>query len=198
MSQFPDTRLSLIVEIQSPENRGAWAEFVMLYRPVIYRMARKQGMQDADAQDLAQSVLMRIAGAIDRWKKTDTSIGFRNWLSRIAKNAILSALSRPSRVAGIGGTDIQDLIDQQPSVDQGVERAFAMEYLREKYHRAAASVQTDVDAITWQAFEMSVVEGKPCVEVAELLAKPVGTIYAARSRVMRRLRDQVQQMEIDE
>ena len=198
MSQFPDTRSTLIAHVQSPENQGAWTEFVTLYRPVIYRMARKRGMQDADAQDLSQTVLIRIARSIDRWKKTDPSIGFRHWLSRVAKNAILTALAKPSRDGAMGGTDIQDMLYQQPDVDPDVERAFALEYLREKYHRAAATVQTDVDAVTWQAFELSMVDGRPCNEVAEQLGKPIGTIYAARSRVMRRLRDQIDQMEGDE
>ena len=59
-------------------------------------------------------------------------------------------------------------------------------------------MQSDVDALTWQAFELSVVDGMSCDEVAQKLGKPVGTIYAARSRVMRRLRDQIKHMEGDE
>ena len=198
MSEFPDTRSTLIAQVRSPENREAWAQFVMLYRPVIYRMARKRGMQDADAQDLAQAVLIRVLGAIDRWEKTEPSIGFRHWLSRVAKNAILTALAKTSKDAVVGGTDVQDLLNKQPDIDPDIEREFALEFLREKYHRAAATVQTDVDAVTWRAFELSVVEGRPCNEVAELLGKPMGTIYAARSRVMRRLRDQVDRLEGDE
>ncbi len=52
MSEFPDTRSTLIAQVRSPENREAWAQFVTLYRPVIYRMARKRGMQDADGRTL--------------------------------------------------------------------------------------------------------------------------------------------------
>jgi RNA polymerase sigma-70 factor (ECF subfamily) len=194
MSEFPETRSTLIGQVRSPENRDAWAQFVALYRPVIYRMARKRGMQDADAQDLAQAVLIRVLGAIERWEKTDPSIKFRHWLSRVAKNAILSALARSNDVA-IGGTDIQSLFDAQPDGNPDIEEELAIEYLREKYHRAAATVQTDVDVVTWKAFELSVIESRPCGEVAELLGKPIGTIYAARSRVMRRLRDAVAQLE---
>jgi RNA polymerase sigma-70 factor (ECF subfamily) len=197
MTEFPDTRSTLIAQVRSPENRGAWAQFVTLYRPVIYRMARRRGMQDADAQDLAQAVLIRVMGAIDRWEKSDPNVGFRHWLSRVAKNAILTALAKSSKDAAIGGPDVQDLLNEQPDFDPDVEREFALEYLREKYHRAAATVRSDVDAITWQAFELSVVEGMSCNDVAELLRKPIGTIYAARCRVMRRLRDQVQRLEGD-
>ncbi len=197
MSEFPDTRSTLLVQVRSPENREAWAQFVTLYRPVIYRMARKRGMQDADAQDLVQTVLIRVAGAIDRWEKTDPSIGFRHWLARVAKNAIISALTKSPQDAAAGGTDIQDLLDEQPDSGGNLEQDLALEYLREQYHRAAAIVKTDVSAETWRAFELSVVDGKPCDEVAELIGKPIGTVYAARSRVMRRLRDQVSQLEGD-
>ena len=51
MTEFPQTRLSLIAQVQSPEDREAWDQFVLIYRPVVYRMARRRGMQDADAQD---------------------------------------------------------------------------------------------------------------------------------------------------
>ena len=198
MSEFPDTRSTLIAQVRSPENRKAWAQFVTLYRPVIYRMARNRGMQDADAQDLAQGVLIRVLGAIDRWEKTEPSIKFRHWLSRVAMNAILTDLARSSIDPDVGGTDVQSLLIEQPNIDPDIEREFALQYLREKYHRAAATVQADVDAVTWRSFELSVVEGRPCIEVAELLGKPIGTIYAARSRVMRRLRDQVDRLEGDD
>ena len=61
MTEFPDTQSLLLANIQSLENREAWAEFVQIYRPVIYRMARRRGMQDADAQDLSQDVLFRVS-----------------------------------------------------------------------------------------------------------------------------------------
>jgi RNA polymerase sigma-70 factor (ECF subfamily) len=68
MTEFPDTQSLLLANIQSLENREAWAEFVQIYRPVVYRMARRRGMQDADAQDLSQDVLVRVSKAIDRWE----------------------------------------------------------------------------------------------------------------------------------
>ena len=67
MTEFPETRSTLIAKVRSPDDREAWEEFVLIYQPVIYRMARRRGMQDSDAQDLVQTVLMRVAGATDRW-----------------------------------------------------------------------------------------------------------------------------------
>ncbi len=81
MTEFPDTQSLLLANIQSLENREAWTDFVQIYRPVIYRMARRRGMQDADAQDLSQYVLVRISKAIDRWDRKQ-EFGFGTGLER--------------------------------------------------------------------------------------------------------------------
>ena len=194
MTQFPDTRATLLANVQSPENREAWEDFVVIYRPVIYRMARRRGMQDADAQDVAQNILVRIAGAISKYEPKDGT-RFRHWLRRVARNAILSAISRSPKDAAGGGTNAADLLNEQPDADPGVDADLEKEHRRELYLRAAASVRTDVNAETWQAFEMTVVQGQSCEDVAEHLGKSVGTVYAARSRIIKRLRDRVQRME---
>ncbi len=84
-SDFPETRASLLLQLQAGDDQDGWQEFVAIYRPIIYRLARKRGLQDADAQDLAQQVLLSIAGAIERWHKHDESTRFRHWLRRVAR-----------------------------------------------------------------------------------------------------------------
>ncbi len=195
MTEFPETRSSLLAQVRSPDNREAWEQFVLIYRPVIYRMARIRGMQDADAQDIVQTVLMRVAGAISRWEKTEPGTRFRHWLRRVAKNAIFTALSRSPSDAASGDSNIHDLLTGQPDIAPDVDQELALEYMREQYLRAAVIVQTDVNTETWRAFELSLIDGRPCDEVAELIGKSIGTVYAARSRVMRRLRNQVQRLE---
>ena len=62
MDQSPATRQSLIVKLRDPADSGAWSEFVALYEPLIYRLARRKGLQDADAKDLCQEVFRAVAG----------------------------------------------------------------------------------------------------------------------------------------
>ena len=71
---FPETRDSLIAQVKDPLNREAWDQFASIYRPVIYRLARRKGLQDADAQDLAQQVLISVSLSIGRWEKSDLSL----------------------------------------------------------------------------------------------------------------------------
>lgn len=195
MTDFPETRDSLLVQVRSPANREAWEEFVLMYRPVIYRLARGRGLQDADAQDLAQHVLAALASAIAKWEKSNASVRFRHWLSRVARNAIVNALSRQPHDRAVGGSTVQELLLEQPNVDPESVAEIDLEYRRELYLRAASLVRRDVEPETWRAFEMTVIENRNIEETATELDKSVGTIYAARSRIMRRLREAVREVE---
>jgi len=195
VTEFPETRDSLLVQVRSPANREAWEEFASLYRPVIFRLARQRGLQDADAQDLAQQVLMAVASAIGDWEKSHEEVRFRHWLRRVARNAIVNALSRQPRDRGAGGSSVQELLSEQPEVDEESTALIELEYRRELYLRAARMVRGDVELETWRAFELTVIENRTIDEAAAELEKPVGSIYAARSRIMRRLREAVRELE---
>jgi RNA polymerase sigma-70 factor (ECF subfamily) len=195
VSQFPETRDSLLVQVRSPANREAWDQFALLYRPVIDRLARQRGMQDADAQDLVQQVLIAVASAIGSYEKSGEGVRFRHWLHRVARNAIVNALSRRPKDRGAGGSWAQELLLEQKGDDSQADAQIEREYRRELYLRAARIVRGDVQQETWRAFEMTVVENQSVDQAATELDKPVGSIYAARSRVMRRLRQAVQELE---
>lgn len=195
LTEFPETRESLLVQIRSPANREAWDQFVLIYRPVIYRLARHRGLQDADSQDLVQQVLMAVASAIGNWEKSDESVRFRHWLRRIARNAIVNALSRRPHDRATGGSAVQELLTEQSQPDLESDVQIELEYRRELYLRAAKMVRGDVEPETWRAFELTVIENQSIDAAAVELDKPVGTIYAARSRIMRRLRDAVRELE---
>ncbi len=195
MTDFPETRESLLVQVRSPANREAWDEFALIYRPVIYRLARHRGLQDADAQDLAQQVLMAVASSIGSWEKSNESVRLRHWLRRVVRNRIVNALSRRARDRAAGGSSVQELLLEQPSVDFESDGEIELEYRRELYLRAAKIVRRDIARETRRAFELTVIENRSIGEAAVELDKPVGTIYAARSRIMRRLREAVRELE---
>lgn len=194
MTEFPETRQSLIAGVKSPHNHQAWEEFVVIYRPLIYRMARRRGMQDADAQDAAQDILARVAGAIEHYEPRP-DIRFRHWLRHVARNAILTALSRQPRDLGAGDSEIHDLLNRQVAGALDFDAELATEYQREQYLQAAAIVRSEVNLETWQAFELTVVQGQTCEEAASAIGKSIGTVYAARSRIIKRLRDQIERMQ---
>ena len=89
MPHVPETHASLILRLPSAHDAEAWREFTSIYEPFVYRFARRGGLQDADAKELVQNVMLAVARAIGRWRH-DTDRGkFRTWLFRIARNQLI-------------------------------------------------------------------------------------------------------------
>jgi RNA polymerase sigma factor (sigma-70 family) len=194
MDEPPATRASLIVKLRDPADSEAWREFVALYEPLIYRLARRKGLQDADARDLCQEVFRTVAQAIERWDLDPARGSFRGWLSRIARNLLVNFLTRrPYRMRGSGSTSVQELLEAQPAQDPSATALFEAEYRRRLFRWAADQVRSEFAPSTWQAFWQTSVEGRPPALVAAELAMSVGAVYIARSRVLARLRHRIEQ-----
>ena len=193
MTNMPDTRDSLIVQLHDPANLEAWGEFTSLYRPIVYRLARGRGLQDADAEDLSQQVMLSIARSIGDWQRHPTA-RFRHWLRRVARNAILNALTRKQAGRGVGGSAFLNAMNNVVHPNGDLAAQIELEYQRQLYRRAADIVRGSVQEETWQAFVATVVEGESTEVVAKRLGKTIGNVHAARSRLMRRLQCTVQEL----
>jgi RNA polymerase sigma-70 factor (ECF subfamily) len=188
MSSAPETRPSLLLRVRDPADRAAWEEFVEIYRPVILRVARLKGLQAADAEDIAQEVLATVAKAVGQWEYDPQRARFRTWLHRVANNAVLDALTRRKPDRGSGDSKLQAVLDSRRTKDGPDSDLLRLEYRRELFRRAARQVRPEFRPDTWNAFWLTAVERRTVEAVALDLAKDPGAIYAARSRVMRRIR----------
>ncbi|MEM6690386.1 MAG: sigma-70 family RNA polymerase sigma factor [Planctomycetota bacterium] len=186
----PDTRPSLLVRLQNHQDKVAWDEFVEVYQPVLVRVAQSKGLQDADAQDLAQHVLISVSKAIHRFDPDRPGARFRTWLRRIADNAIINAVTRRPADLGVGG----ELYSTSTIACDANSKLIRTEFRREIFRMAANSIRHDFSDAIWSAFWQTSVENRSVEEVALEMKKSVGSVYAARSRVMRRLRCRVQEL----
>jgi RNA polymerase sigma-70 factor (ECF subfamily) len=195
VADYPDTRASLIVRLKDRADREAWREFVEVYRPVVHRLACGKGLQHADAEDLAQQVLAAVAAAVERWEPDESRGRFRTWLHRIAQNLIINALTRraPDRASGDQGE--HDVLAQHEAREGPDSDLLRMEYRREVFNWAARQIEGEFQSDTWNAFWQTAVEERPVPEVARLLGKKPGAVYAARGRVMRRLKEKILEWE---
>lgn len=198
MADMPDTHNSLIAQLRDTANVDAWQSFAELYRPVIYRLAKGRGLQHADADDLSQKVLLSVARAIPQWQRQPQA-RFRHWLGRIARNAIINALTRAPHDQAGGGSEFLAIVHNVSDNLAELESQVDFEYQRQVYRRAAQIVRQEVHEDSWRAFVLTIVDGEPTAEVAQQLGKTIGAIHAVRSRVMRRLQNAVKElMEADE
>ncbi|MEM8736267.1 MAG: sigma-70 family RNA polymerase sigma factor [Planctomycetota bacterium] len=188
MTELPDTRESLLLRVRDPKDRDAWDQFVSIYRPVVYRMARAKGIQDADAQDLSQRVLISVSQAIEKWQPREGT-RFRHWLAKVAKNAAINTLSRQPKDVGQGGSE--HLLRMKEFAGQHWSESYELEFQRQMFRRAAEQVRHRADEKTWHSFALTMIDGLSCDEAAERLGISVGSVYAARSRIVRRMREEV-------
>ncbi|HEV3117540.1 MAG TPA: sigma-70 family RNA polymerase sigma factor [Gemmataceae bacterium] len=195
MPDYPDTRASLIVRLRDRADQEAWGEFVEVYRPVVYRLACRKGLQHADAEDLAQQVLSAVAAAVDRWEPDESRGRFRAWLHRIAQNLIINTLTRRAPDRASGNAAQHDMLSQQEAREGPDSELLRIEYRREIFNWAARQIKAEFQTETWDAFWQTAVEERPVPEVARLLGKKPGAIYAARGRVMRRLKEKILEWE---
>jgi RNA polymerase sigma-70 factor (ECF subfamily) len=194
----PLTRASLLVQLRDGANHGAWQEFVRLYSPVVYGYARKRGLQDADAADLMQDVMRSVSAAIGRLDYDRSQGTFRGWLFTITRNKIFNFLSaRKIRPQGSGDTTTNRLLAEQPD-DNEASDEWEIEYQRRLAALAMERVRGEFQEKTWRAFWLTAVEGQEVPHVSRLVGLSPGAIYVAKSRVLARLKEEVEVMQQQE
>jgi RNA polymerase sigma-70 factor (ECF subfamily) len=196
MPQLPTTRFTLLARLGEPANQLAWEEFVAVYEPAVYGFARKKGLQDADARDLCQDVLRAVALAIERWAPDPERGSFRAWMFRIARNMLINfCASRQRQVRGTGDSSVQRALADVPARTSGDAALYEAEYRRQLFVWAAGEVQGEFAASTWQAFWRTAIEERETKAVAAELGMSTGAVYIARSRVIARLRERIEEFE---
>jgi RNA polymerase sigma-70 factor (ECF subfamily) len=195
MGDALSTRASLLARLGNPQDRAAWQQFVELYGSLVYGFARQRGLQDADAADLTQEVFLAVAQAMGRWRYDKERGKFRGWLFGITRHMVSKFLkSRCLEPVGSGDTNTRQRLDEEPSSEPALEAVWEHEFQQQLFRVAAEQVREHFAPTTWDAFWGTAVEGRPAAEVAKQLDLSVGAVYVARSRVLARLTQEVQQM----
>jgi RNA polymerase sigma-70 factor (ECF subfamily) len=178
-----ETSASLLEQLRSPTAAPAWQRFVDLYTPLLYSWASRQGLGDADAADLVQEVLMVLVQKLPEFTY-DRSKSFRGWLRTILINKAHNYQRRPpGQPLKDGGANLPD-----PNAMDELAEAEYRQYL---VQRALQIMQADFQPATWKAFWEYVVCNRPAEEVARELGLSANAVYLAKSRVLGRLRQEL-------
>lgn len=194
----PLTSVTLLGRLRHlPADPRAWQEFVDCYGPKIYRWCRSSGLQEADAEDLTQSILLKLLRVMQTFEYDPTQ-RFRSWLRTVVHNAwhdLLRTMQRSRTESNANGA--MTSLDTLEARDDLVTRLEAA-YDRELYELAASRVRLRIAPQTWDVYRLSAIEQHSVTEVAESLNMKVAAVYKARNNVQKYLRDEIKYLEGDE
>jgi RNA polymerase sigma factor (sigma-70 family) len=178
-----------------PQNAAAWEEFVRRYGGEIFRWCRNWKLQDADAQDVTQNVLLRVARQMQRFRY-DPSQSFRGWLKTVTHAAWCDWLEAQKRQnQGSGDSHVLQVLATVEARDD-LLRKLEQEYDLELFEAASARVRLRVEPQTWEAFRLQALEGLSGAEAAKRLGMKVGLAFVAKSRVQKMLQDVIKELDV--
>src|SRR5438874_2825236 len=188
------TSASLLARLrQAPADQAAWGEFVDRYGRKVYGWCRHWGLQEADAQDVTQDVLVRLASKM-RGFAYDPARSFRAWLKTLTRHALSDFCDARARLATAGGSAVVEVL-QTVEAREDLVRQLEDEFDREVLEEAVARVRARVTPKTWRVFEMTAHEGRSGAEAAEALGMTVAAVFVAKGRVQKLLQDEVRRLE---
>jgi RNA polymerase sigma-70 factor (ECF subfamily) len=180
-----ETPPSLLERLRRPADPEAWARFVELYTPLLFTFARRFGLHDADAADLVQDILLLLVQKLPEFTY-DRQKSFRAWLRTLMRHKLAEARRRLRPQPAACMPDV--------AAPDDVEALWEAEYRQRLVGRALQVMQREFQPSTWKACWEHIVSGRPAADVAAELGLSVGAVYAAKFRVLARLRRELDGM----
>jgi RNA polymerase sigma factor (sigma-70 family) len=173
-----------------PADQEAWKEFVWRYGPRIFQWCGKWNLQEADAQDVTQCVLLKLANKMQAFQY-DPSRSFRGWLRTLTMHALSDFLQERQR-CDPQALHALSVAAARDSLLHDLEEEFDRELLEKAMTRVRQRLSPNKK---WQAFELTALEGLSGSEAAARLQMKVATVFTAKSKVQQLLQKEVQKLE---
>lgn len=174
------TSLTLLNEIRLTGSQDAWARFVDIYGPLLLKWNREAGLQDADAQDVAQNCLAFLCDRINGFSRKKLG-SFRRWLRLIAFNKIREHRGRNNRAGSL------DDLDDAAFAVPGDDFLYAENYYQDVLERAFRHLHRQFHKDSWNAFLSTAFQGQSVEEVAKELGMTPNAVYVARHRITHKI-----------
>ncbi len=188
------TSASLLLKLRDFRDQATWDAFVELYGPLILRTLIRIGVPSQDAVDLVNDVLVIILRHIHAFEY-DPSKSFRAWLSTVTRNRAYRFFRQQGRQPrACGGTDHAAAIEEiaEPDTEDDLLES---QWRRRRLEIGISRLRQMVTPTQWTIFQLLVVEQVPVAEICRRLDMKQGALYTAKSRLLKRLRDELEQID---
>lgn len=189
--QFPDTRTTLIRRLAN--DRGdAWRTFLAIYGPLVYRIARRAGLGDSDAEDVLADVMRNLVQAVGRGFEVDHEVGlFRSYLKTLTSHAIVAHRRKQKRNCSSTAAEHVVAADPPPVSEwESAERIERWQLCLERLSESAA-----VRARDYEAFVRYALDAEPAEAVARDYQITANRLYGIKHAMIRKLQRIWKQLE---
>jgi RNA polymerase sigma factor (sigma-70 family) len=196
------TRESLLSRLKDVENHASWKEFFETYWKLIYGMALKSGLNDAEAQDVVQETVIRVARSMPSFRY-DPAIGsFKAWLRQLTRWRITDQVRRrgkevPVAFSPSGDVENEEIGSTTPA-DSEFEALWEKEWNVAMLEAAIEKTRAEVDAKQFQIFELYVLRDLPVTKVSRTLGVNSARVYLAKHRVSQVMKRHLKQLEAED
>lgn len=184
---------SILVRAQEGDGE-AFARITSLFGGLVYHWCRRAGLSPEDSEDVSQQVFFSVSKRLPDFKRVKPSDSFRGWLRVVTRSRIMDFFRDSNRrEVSVGGTSFMEqvsLIAEQDDELINEERAET----NILFERAMALLQSEFSGNDCKAFHMLVVDAITPKEVADKLGLTVNSIYIAKSRILKRMRDEFEDL----
>jgi RNA polymerase sigma-70 factor (ECF subfamily) len=186
-----ETSVSLLERLAGAPTDDDWRRLDELYRPLLRAWMARAGVPASDVDDLVQDVLLVVYRKIGGFERRGKG-AFRAWLRTILAYRVRDYFrGQKCRPTATGGSDFLHRLDELESPDSALSRLWDREHDEHVAAVLIQRVQDDFTPVTWQAFHRHVMEGEPAVQVAEALGLSLNSVLLAKSRVLKRVRQEL-------
>lgn len=196
------TSTTLLRRLHDISDAVAWNEFVDRYSPKVFQWCRNHSLQDSDAADVTQQVLMKLVTTMRSFEYDQHRGSFRGWLKTVTTNAVrdLARQWQNRNVKAAGDTFTADQLNSisSPSALDELSEQIETQYREELLKEAEGRVRARVKSETWSAWKQTAVDQLKAADVAVAVGMTVSEVYVAKSRVNKMMREEVQMMEAAE
>lgn len=160
----------------------------MLYTPLLQGWARRAGVNQSGVDDLVQDVFLKIAREMPRFEYDAAKKNFRGWLKTITIHAALD-LQRQKAIFCLSESALAEVMDNAT-----LEELWDAEYKQQIVAHALRVMKTDFEPKTWKACWETTVQGRAASDVGRELGMSQAAVFMAKSRVLKRLREELREM----
>jgi RNA polymerase sigma-70 factor (ECF subfamily) len=168
----------------------AWQRLMSLYSPLVRYWCRQAGIAEQDVADVSQEVFAAIASSLATFDTGRQGTTFRAWMRGIARHKLMDHVSRRRELAA-GGTDAYNRLLEVPARQNSLELSESPAEVNSLYQRALRLVRDQFEDRTFTAFWRVTVENHSPVDVARDLGITANAVRQAKSRVLRRLKEEI-------